>query len=152
MLFHMKSCLFCQIVEGTLPAHTVYEDDLCIAFLDIYPMHPGHVLIIPKRHATDLFSLTSEERQRMMEIAERIAVALKTMDGIRCDGVHLLMNNGKAAAQTVFHSHLHVIPRHKGDKLNVIAKISRKILGPLNPKASEKKLSVIAEQIRQAMV
>lgn len=149
----MKNCLFCDIVTGTLPAHIVYQDDVCTAFLDIFPMRPGHVLVIPNTHAADAFSLTTEQLAHITTLGQRIGEALKSdKTDVRCDGVHLVMNNGKAAAQTVFHSHLHVIPRYRGDKLAVTFTLLRKLLGPLNIRSSDKKLAVIAEQIRHSLL
>jgi len=110
----MTSCIFCKIVEGSAPSSNVYEDDICLAFMDIQPVNPGHVLVIPKVHYTDLSDLPADVGGHLFQVAQRIALSLPKT-GIKNEGVDLFLANGEAAGQEVFHVHLHVIPRYKGD-------------------------------------
>ncbi|ORM36314.1 HIT family protein [Williamsia sp. 1135] len=116
----MSDCVFCAIVAGSSPAHVVYEDDDVLGFLDIRPVRPGHTLLIPKRHAANLAELSPDQGGKLFQAGQRVAAAQRA-SAIAADGVNLLVNDGRAAFQTVFHSHLHVVPRHNGDKL-VLAK------------------------------
>jgi histidine triad (HIT) family protein len=110
----METCIFCDILAGVLPSSVVYRDDLCAAFMDIQPVNPGHMLVVPNRHATHLADLDSEVGAQMFRVAQRLAAALRAGD-MRCEGVNLFMADGEAAGQEVFHVHLHVFPRYKGD-------------------------------------
>jgi len=107
-------CIFCEIVAGRASASLVYEDDLCAVFMDIQPVNPGHVLVIPKRHVVELAETTAEEWSRVTAVGQRTAAALRASD-VRCEGVNLFLADGAAAGQEVFHAHLHVIPRYRGD-------------------------------------
>ena len=107
------NCIFCKIAAGIIPSATVYEDDDFRAILDIAPAHKGHVIILPKVHADNLFSLPDEVASKLLPVAKRVAAAVKRTTG--CDGVNLLQNNGTAAGQSVFHLHVHVVPRFEGD-------------------------------------
>lgn len=113
----MASCVFCDIVDGTGPARLVYSDDEVVAFLDIRPVTRGHTLVIPRTHSSGLADLDPERGAAMLAAGQRIAAAMKA-GGISADGVNLVINDGRAAFQTVFHTHLHVVPRHDGDKLS----------------------------------
>jgi len=107
------NCIFCKIIEGDIPSSTVYEDDDFKAILDVNPAARGHVIILPKNHAANIFELSDEDAAKVMIIAKKIAKAVKA--AYNCDGVNILQNNGEAAGQTVFHLHVHVIPRFAGD-------------------------------------
>ena len=109
-----EDCLFCKILNGDIPSTTVYEDESFQAILDVSPAARGHVLILPKNHAADLFELPEEDASKIMILAKKIAGALKT--AYHCDGINILQNNGEAAGQTVFHFHMHLIPRYEGMK------------------------------------
>jgi len=111
-----QDCIFCRIARYEAPAHIVYEDDLTIAFLDINPMSRGHTLIVPKRHYRDLLEVPAEELQAVMVTAQRVAKAL--LAGLDAAGVNLLHATGAAAGQSVFHFHLHLIPRYINDSLD----------------------------------
>ncbi|MBU1197505.1 HIT family protein [Candidatus Micrarchaeota archaeon] len=113
----MADCLFCKVASGEVPSSKVYEDSLFMAFLDLYPANKGHVLISPKKHSESVWNLSEEELAGMALLAQRIAKALK--DALQCDGVNILQNNGESAGQLIFHNHLHVIPRFKGDDLEL---------------------------------
>ena len=103
-------CIFCRLVAGEIPSARVYEDDLVIAFMDIAQVNPGHVLIATKRHATNLFEITPEEAAAVMQTAQKMAEAVRI--AFDPPGLTLLQANGKEGEQTVFHFHLHVLPRH----------------------------------------
>lgn len=106
-------CIFCKIVAGDIPAAKVYEDALTVAFMDIGQVNPGHVLVASKRHAVTVLDLTPEEAAAVMQTAQRVAAAAQT--AFAPDGITLFQANGAAGGQTVFHFHLHVLPRHTGD-------------------------------------
>ena len=119
----MTDCVFCQIVDGSAPARKVYEDDAVVGFLDIKPVSRGHTLIVPRTHSAGLADLAPDDGAALMRVGQVVAAALRTTpltrDDSPADGVNLVVNDGKAAFQTVFHTHLHVIPRHRGDKLRM---------------------------------
>lgn len=108
-----ENCIFCKILAGEIPSTTVYEDDSFKAILDVNPAVRGHVIILPKNHAANLFELSDEDASKIMVVAKKIAIAVK--ETYHCDGVNVLQNNGEAAGQSVFHLHVHVIPRFEGD-------------------------------------
>lgn len=105
--------IFSKIIAGELPCFKVYEDEHTLAFLDINPIQPGHTLVIPKTVSEDGLSCPPEDLARIMLVAQKIATAV--MNTTNCDGVNFLMNNGEAAGQKVFHTHLHIIPRFTDD-------------------------------------
>ncbi len=109
-----SGCVFCDIAAGKSPASIVYRDDCCIAFMDIKPVNTGQVLVVPAKHAADLAELDNETAGEMMKIAQSVSAALRK-SGLRCDGINLLLADGEAAMQEVFHVHLIVIPRFAGD-------------------------------------
>jgi len=110
-------CIFCKIVAGELPATIISEDELTVSFMDIAPATRGHALVIPRKHATDLLSVGSEDLRAVALAAQRLAVRAKQR--LDADGVNLLNSCGGAAWQTVFHFHVHVIPRYEGDPLKL---------------------------------
>ncbi len=107
-------CVFCDIIARRAPAHIVYEDEATVAFMDIMPIHEGHTLVVPKTHAADAFEIDPEEAAAAMRTAVKVARAVKAAFG--CDGVNIFQSNGPAAGQTVFHFHIHVLPRWAGDR------------------------------------
>lgn len=109
-------CIFCKIANGQIPTVTVYEDELFRAIMDIAPAKKGHVIILPKNHFANLFEIDEETGSKAMLVASKVAAAMKK--GLQCDGVNVLQNNGEAAWQTVFHLHIHIIPRYDGDNLS----------------------------------
>ncbi|MEJ8571048.1 HIT family protein [Microbaculum marinum] len=113
-------CIFCAIVAGRAPAHIVLENDLVAAFLDINPVTPGHVLIVPKRHAASLADLTFIENASVFQAGKDIASALRS-SGLQCEGINYFVADGAAAFQEVFHFHLHVFPRYRGDSFRIDA-------------------------------
>jgi histidine triad (HIT) family protein len=111
------SCVFCAIVAGEAPAIRIYEDDGYLAFLDIRPFTRGHTLVVPKRHTVDLTDTPPETLADMVAIGQRIAKAARATE--LADATNVGINDGPAAFQSVFHVHLHVLPRRNGDKLSV---------------------------------
>lgn len=112
-----ENCIFCKILAGEIPSTAVYEDDDFKAVLDVNPAARGHVIILPKNHAANIYELPDEDASKIMIVAKKIATAIEK--AYHCDGVNILQNNGEAAGQTVFHLHVHVIPRFKGDTVNI---------------------------------
>jgi histidine triad (HIT) family protein len=111
------SCVFCAIVAGEAPAIRIYEDDSYLAILDIRPFTRGHTLVLPKQHTVDLTDTPSETLADMVVIGQRIARAARATE--LADATNIGINDGRAAFQTMFHIHLHVLPRRNGDKLSV---------------------------------
>ncbi len=109
----MDDCVFCKIIAGTIPASVVYEDERTFAFLDIRPNNKGHVLVVPRAHHADVHALPDDDLCAIARTGKRVAQALTR--AVAAEGVNLIMNNGAAAGQIVFHAHLHVIPRFGGD-------------------------------------
>ena len=110
----MVDCTFCRILTNDLPASFVFRDEQCAAFMDIQPVNSGHVLVVPLRHAAELSVLDAPTAAHLMTVAQRVTAALRASP-LRCDGVNLLLADGEAAGQEVFHVHLHVIPRFSAD-------------------------------------
>ncbi len=110
----MEKCIFCQIVGGQAPASIVFQDELVTAFMDIRPVNPGHLLVVPNRHAASMGELDEASGARVFLIGRRLAGALYR-SGLRCEGVNFFLADGIAAGQDVFHVHLHVFPRYVND-------------------------------------
>ena len=108
------TCIFCAIVAGAAPRSLVCEDELTVAFMDIRPVTPGHLLVIPKAHATYMADLAPDAGAAMMQTAMRCAAALRA-SSLQTEGINLFLADGAAAGQEVFHTHLHVLPRFSGD-------------------------------------
>ncbi|MDZ4267691.1 MAG: HIT family protein [Mycobacterium sp.] len=111
------SCVFCAIVAGDAPAVRIYEDDDYLAILDIRPFTKGHTLVFPKKHVVDLTDTPPDTVAGMALLGQRIAKAARA-SGLHADGNNIAINDGKSAFQSVFHIHLHVVPRRSGDKLS----------------------------------
>jgi histidine triad (HIT) family protein len=130
-------CIFCAIVSGDAPATIIDEDDHTVAFMDIHPWTRGHALVIPRKHSKDLHEISDDELARTMQGAKRLAA--KVRDNLGADGVNLLNSTGQAAWQTVFHFHVHVIPRYQDDPLEL----------PVRPQEGDPdEIKQIAEQLR----
>jgi histidine triad (HIT) family protein len=110
-------CIFCKIVAGEIPSTRVDEDERTVAFMDINPATRGHVLVIPREHARDLLTVPDEDLAACASTARRVAA--RQVERLGADGVNLLNSCGPAAWQTVFHFHVHVIPRYEGDPLRL---------------------------------
>lgn len=111
-------CLFCKIIRGEMPSYKVYEDEKTLAFLDIFPVNPGHTLVVPKNHSHNIFDITPEDWAAVAESARKISLAIEKALG--CDGVNIAMHNREHAGQQVPHPHLHIIPRYEGDGLKLM--------------------------------
>ncbi len=140
----MGDCVFCNIIKGSAPASIAYSDEKVMAIMDIQPVNPGHVLIIPKIHVAQLSELSEETGVRMFKIAMRIAEALR-QSGTKCEGINLFLADEEAAGQDVFHVHLHVIPRFRGDGFQIR-------FGPnYGSRPEREELDRIGEKIREAI-
>ncbi|MBE5923045.1 MAG: HIT family protein [Lachnospiraceae bacterium] len=133
-------CIFCKIAAGEIPSTTIYEDDLHRVFFDIAPGSEGHCLIVPKNHYNDIFDMDEKAGADLFALATKVAKALKEVTG--CEGMNIVQNNGSIAGQTVFHFHMHLIPRYTGDTVNV---------GWVPGEANMEELSKMAEKVRAAM-
>lgn len=115
---HVKDdCIFCKLANGEIPTNSIYEDDDFKVILDLSPASRGHSIILPKTHADNLYELPEDYCSRIMGVAKKCATAMKNTLG--CDGLNVLQNNGKAAGQTVFHLHVHLVPRYKDDTVQI---------------------------------
>lgn len=113
----MDNCIFCKIAAGEIPAITIYEDNDVKVIFDAGPATKGHALVIPKGHYENVFDIPEELLAKAHVVAKKIAIKMKDATG--CDGVNILQNNGEKAGQSVFHLHIHVIPRYEGDTANI---------------------------------
>ena len=136
----MADCVFCGIVAGAIPAAKVYEDDHTVAFMDIGAVNPGHVLVATKAHVENVFGLDDAQAAAVMQTTVRVARALRA--AFAPEGVNLFQANGKAAEQTVFHFHIHVLPRRTGDGMRLAWPVQ-------NP--PRETLAANAERIRTAL-
>lgn len=112
-----NNCIFCKIANGEIPSSTIYEDTDFKVILDINPASKGHAVILPKNHAANLFELSEEDGSKLISVAKKCGSAMKEV--LQCDGLNILQNNGKIAGQTVFHFHMHLIPRYEGDTVAI---------------------------------
>ena len=135
------SCIFCRLVKGEISASKVYEDEQTVAFMDLGQVNPGHVLVALKRHAATLLDITPDEASAAMQTARQVALAVKL--AFDPPGMTLLQCNGKEGDQTVFHFHMHVVPRHGDDGIA--------LSWPRKDPAREQ-LDAYAEMIRQRLV
>ncbi len=108
-----NNCIFCKIANGEIPSRTIEENDMFKVVLDVGPATKGHALILPKDHYRNLYDLPEETAGEAIKMAKKLALKMK--DKLGCDGVNVVQNNEEAAGQTVFHFHMHVIPRYKED-------------------------------------
>ena len=107
------NCIFCKIANGEIPSKTLYEDDAFRVILDLGPAAKGHALILPKSHYANLYELPEDTAAAAMVLAKKLASHMA--EALTCDGFNIIQNNGEIAGQTVFHFHLHLIPRYEGD-------------------------------------
>lgn len=139
-----SDCIFCRILAGQAEASLVYQDELVTAFMDAHPVTPGHLLVVPNRHASGLEELDEASAGRMLVVARRMAGALRR-SGIPCEGVNLMLADGATAGQTIFHCHLHVLPRTRKDGFGF-----RRPLGAGLP-AGRQALDSMARRLREAL-
>ena len=109
----MENCIFCKIANGEIPAATLYEDEDFRVILDLGPASKGHALILPKAHAANIYEISDEMAAKAMVLAKKMAT--KMTDALGCDGFNIVQNNGEVSGQSVFHFHIHLIPRYEGD-------------------------------------
>jgi histidine triad (HIT) family protein len=133
----VDDCIFCKIAAGELPAETVAEDEHTVSFMDINPWTRGHALVIPRAHSKNLYEIGDDDLAHAAAAARRLATTMR--DRLGCDGVNLLNSCEPAAWQTVFHFHVHVIPRYDGDPLRLPG-------APQQP--GEGELAQVAEELR----
>lgn len=112
-----ENCIFCKIANGQIPSKTIYEDEEFRAILDLAPATKGHALILPKNHYANLFELPEETAKKAIVLAKKLGVRM--VENLHADGFNLVQNNGEAAGQTVFHFHMHMIPRYKDDNQKI---------------------------------
>ncbi len=112
----MTECVFCNIINGKIPAEKVFENKSFIAILDIFPANKGHTLVVPKKHVEKMMDMDDKEIGEMTVVAKKIAKALK--EALSAGGINFISNNGKLSGQLIDHAHLHVIPRFSGDKID----------------------------------
>ncbi|RZU38409.1 histidine triad (HIT) family protein [Fluviicoccus keumensis] len=146
----MKNCIFCAIAAREAEASLVYEDALCLAFMDLFPMRPGHILVVNKRHAQFVHQLTAAERAHLLETGSRIGQALRATS-LKPSALHFNINDGKAAHQTVPHVHLHVLPRYDGDVLAFVGGIFGKPVQLLRGGTRREQLERQASEVREAL-
>ena len=137
-------CLICKLLSGELEVSMVYRDELCSAFMDLHPINPGHMLVVPNRHAGYLKDLDEEEGAQIFRIAQRLTAALRR-SGLKCEGVNFFLADGEAAGQEVFHAHLHVFPRFEGDGFSL------RLPPGYGPDAARKDLNEAAQRIREGL-
>lgn len=112
-----NNCIFCKIANGEIPSSTLYEDEKVRVILDISPASKGHALILPKEHYANLYEISDEMATHVIKTAKKMAK--KMQEELKVEGLNVVQNNGKLAGQTVFHYHMHLIPRYQGDGVNV---------------------------------
>ncbi len=132
-------CIFCRIVRGEAPAHRVLEDEHTLAFMDLFPVARGHILVIPKTHSDDLLEADTEELAVVMRNSQRIARAMESELGP--DGIGVYQLNGAAAGQTVFHYHMHLVPRMQGDPLTLHGRV----------RGEDSELEAVADTLRAGL-
>ena len=110
----MSDCIFCKIANGEIPSATLYEDEDFRVILDLGPASKGHALILPKAHAANIYEISDDMAAKAMILAKKMTT--KMTEVLKCDGFNIVQNNGEPAGQTVFHFHMHLIPRYKNDK------------------------------------
>lgn len=149
-LTHNPECLFCKINQGTESSVSVYEDNICKAFMDIFPLGEGHILIIPKGHAIRLEELEQSVQGHLFRIANHLIEAQREA-GFGNEGTNLLINDGKAANQTIPHAHIHLIPRKSGDLFHSVWRVALHISGFFGFRTNSAKLEEQAVAIRGAL-
>lgn len=112
-----EDCIFCKLANGDIPTNSLYEDDIVKVIFDLGPASQGHVLVIPKQHYDNIYSIDEDTAGHIFKVVSKIAKVLnKALD---CEGMNILQNNGAIAGQTVFHFHMHIIPRYTNDSVKI---------------------------------
>ena len=141
----IDNCVFCKILEGKLPVSMIYEDEKVAVFVDLQPVNEGHLLIIPKYHAPYMKDVDTETLKHIMAIAKEMNKVIRKSK-YKCEGVNLFLADGEAAHQEVFHFHLHVYPRFKGDDFGFKYDKSKHFI-----KLNRERLNEIAEELKSKM-
>ncbi len=131
-----ENCIFCKIANGDIPSRTLYEDENFRVILDLAPATKGHALILPKSHFKNLYEISDEVAAKVLPLAKKMANTMTEKLG--CDGFNIIQNNNEVAGQTVFHFHMHLIPRYENDGQNMVMKANE---------ASADELDAVKEQI-----
>ena len=131
-------CIFCKLANGDIPTNSIYEDDVVKVIFDASPAAPGHILILPKNHFDDVYSMDDETAAHVFKVAVKLSKAYRK--ALDFDGLNIVQNNGEAAGQTVFHFHMHIIPRHNDDTVNV---------GWEKHKVSSERIKDITDEVRK---
>jgi len=137
----MENCIFCKIIKGEIPSFKVFENDKVFCFLDINPLSRGHILVAPKKHYENIFDIEEDDLKEIISVAKNLSLRIREIFG--ADGVNLVNASGETAEQSVFHFHLHIIPRYKDDMLEI-----NKWWGSKSRKADFEELKKIAEEIK----
>lgn len=117
-VYEKDDCIFCKLANGDIPTNSIYEDDVVKVIFDASPAAPGHILILPKNHFDDVYSMDDETAAHVFKVAVKLSKAYRK--ALDFDGLNIVQNNGEAAGQTVFHFHMHLIPRYQNAKNNDI--------------------------------
>ncbi len=139
----MNDCIFCQIIQGQAPASMVYQDELAVAFLDIHPINPGDTLVVPRKHVVDMFEADEALVAHLFTVARRLMDPIRQVSG--CPAMNIIVANGPEAHQDVFHLHIHLTPRRRGDRFVV------RFPPDWPPPLERAQLDRVAAQIRQAL-
>lgn len=134
------NCIFCKLANGDIPTNKIYEDDLFTVILDADPVSKGHTLILPKNHYANIYELGDREAEAIFPLAKKLAKHMKEV--LHCDGFNILQNNGETAGQSVFHFHMHLIPRYKDASNN------DGLLGFTHAGLSEDEIKEICEKLQ----
>ncbi|MBQ3546302.1 MAG: HIT family protein [Lachnospiraceae bacterium] len=135
-----EDCIFCKIANGIIPSYTLYEDDDFRVIFDLGPVSKGHALILPKEHYANIYELDEEIASKVFVLAKKMATAMTEAFG--CDGFNILQNNNEAGGQTVFHFHMHLVPRYEGDGAIKFGKAGE---------AVEEKLKELEEKVKEVL-
>lgn len=146
----MSDCIFCAIAGGRESASIVWQDDVCVAIMDLFPVVEGHVLVLPRLHAPLLAGLPADVRDHLFGVAVRVIDAQRAA-GLHEGGANLLVNDGKPANQHVPHVHVHCIPRRGGDLGQVGLRFATRFLNPFGLEARRRRLDALAERIAQRL-
>ena len=146
----MSDCIFCQIVNGKAPVSVVYQDEHAMAFMDLFPMNTGHVLVIPRVHAVHIRELEPGLRSHLFEITHAVVLAQRAA-GIPCDGNNVFINDGPAANQHVPHVHIHSLPRSQGDLLKTVYTFATRFRNYFGQAALRQRLDEQARKIAAHM-
>jgi histidine triad (HIT) family protein len=141
------SCIFCEIIGGRAEGTFVYRDERAVAFADLFPLEPGHLLVVPRRHVENIYGLEDDLAAHLFQVTTRLARTVKKV--LRPDGVTLLQMNERAGGQEVFHFHMHIVPRRGGRPLAALFKAARMLVP--RPRADRAELERLLSPVRAAL-